>query len=80
MRQDWYRSWALWTAIAALVILLVKMIFKVDLGKYWDEMAELVLTILVGFGVVNNPNTSDRWVLPNIGKQPDVVIEDADHE
>jgi hypothetical protein len=53
--QNRFRSWALWTAIAALVIFVVKTATGYDLGPIWDELADLLLPVLVGFGVINNP-------------------------
>ncbi len=53
--QNRFRSWALWTAIAALVIFVVKTATGYDLGPIWDELAGLLLPVLVGFGVINNP-------------------------
>ena len=53
--QNRFRSWALWTSIAALVIFVVKTATGYDLGPIWDELADLLLPVLVGFGVINNP-------------------------
>lgn len=53
--QNRFRSWALWTAIAALVIFVVKTATGYDLGPIWDELSDLLLPVLVGFGVINNP-------------------------
>lgn len=55
MEQNRFKSWALWTAIAALVIYVVKISTGLDLGPIWDELAELLLPVLVGFGIINNP-------------------------
>ena len=55
MEQNRFKSWALWTAIAALVIFVVKTATGYDLGPIWDELADLLLPVLVGFGVINNP-------------------------
>ena len=54
-KQNRFRSWALWTAIAALIVYVVKTATGFDLGPVWDELAELLLPVLVGFGVINNP-------------------------
>ena len=55
MEQNRFKSWARWTAIAALVIFVVKTATGYDLGPIWDELADLLLPVLVGFGVINNP-------------------------
>lgn len=51
------RSWALWLAIAALVVFCVKQFCGVDLGPVVDEFMNLLLPVLIGFGVINNPNS-----------------------
>ena len=68
MKQEWYKSWALWLSIGALVVWVVKEIWHIDLGAKWNELSELLLAVLVGFGVINNPNVSNRWVLTEGGK------------
>lgn len=55
MEQNRYKSWALWTSIAALLIFVVKTTTGYDLGPIWDELADLLLPVLVGFGIINNP-------------------------
>ena len=53
--QKWYQSWAVWLAIAALLAYCVKLIFSVDIGGALDQFMDVLLPILVAFGVVNNP-------------------------
>ena len=55
MEQKRFKSWALWVSIAALVIYVVKISTGFDLGPIWDELSELLLPVLVGFGIINNP-------------------------
>ena len=55
MEQNRFKSWALWVSIAALVVYVVKISTGVDLGPIWDEISELLLPVLVGFGIINNP-------------------------
>lgn len=57
--QNRLRSWTLWTSIAALVIYVVKMTTGFDLGPIWNELADLLLPVLVAFGVVNNPTSKN---------------------
>lgn len=63
--QEWYRSWAMWLAIAALVAFVVKSIWHEDIAPWLDNLMNILLPLLVGFGIVNNPNTSVGWVVPN---------------
>lgn len=51
------RSWALWLSIAALVVFCVKQFFGIDLGPVVDEFMEYLLPVLIGFGIINNPNS-----------------------
>ncbi len=55
MEQNRFKSWALWLSIAALIIYVVKISTGYDLGPIWDELSNLLLPVLVGFGIINNP-------------------------
>lgn len=55
MEQNRFKSWALWLSIAALIVYVVKISTGYDLGPIWDELSELLLPVLVGFGIINNP-------------------------
>ena len=57
MEQNRFKSRALWLSIAALVIFVVKTTTGYDLGPIWDELSELLLPVLVGFGIINNPTS-----------------------
>ena len=50
-----FKSWALWTAIAALVVFCVKEFAGVDISKTVDGLLNVLLPVLVAFGIVNNP-------------------------
>ena len=65
MKQDWYKSWALWLSLAALVVYVVKTVAHVDISPVVNGLMDVLLPVLVGFGVINNPNISNRWVEPN---------------
>lgn len=65
MRQNWYKSWALWVSIAALIAYVVKGIWGKDIAPWLNGLMDVLLPVLVGFGIVNNPNAADSWVLPN---------------
>ena len=70
MKQEWYRSWALWVSLAALIVYVVKVIAKIDISETVDGLLNVLLPVLVAFGVVNNPNISNRWV-EKAGGEPD---------
>jgi len=50
-----FKSWALWLAIAALVVFLVKEFAGVDISEDVNGFLNVLLPVLVGFGIVNNP-------------------------
>lgn len=50
-----FKSWALWTAIAALVVFCVKEFAGVDISGTVDGFLNVLLPVLVAFGIVNNP-------------------------
>lgn len=62
MKQEWYKSWALWLSMAALVVYVVKTVANIDIAPVVDGLMNVLLPVLVGFGVVNNPNISNKWV------------------
>lgn len=56
--MKWYerfRSWALWLAIAALVVFLVKTFWGLDIAEWMDGFLNVLCPVLVAFGVLNNP-------------------------
>ena len=55
MEQNRLKSWALWTAIAALIVFCVKEFAGLDIGPTVDGLLDVALPVLVGFGIVNNP-------------------------
>jgi hypothetical protein len=65
MKQEWYKSWALWLSMAALVVYVVKVTAKIDISPVVNGLMDVLLPVLVGFGVVNNPNVTNRWVERN---------------
>ena len=57
MEQKKYKSWALWLAIAALVVFCVKEFAGLDISGTVDGILNVLLPVLVGFGIVNNPDS-----------------------
>lgn len=60
-KQQRWRSWPLWTAIGALVVYCVKTVTGLDIGPTIDGFLNVLLPVLVLFGVVNNPTDSQHW-------------------
>ena len=56
--QVWYQSWAVWLALAALVTYCVRLFFNLDVGATVQALMDVLLPVLMAFGVVNNPTSS----------------------
>ena len=58
--QNRFKSWALWTSIAALVVFCVKEFAGIDIGDTVDGLLNVLLPVLVGFGIINNPTDAEH--------------------
>lgn len=56
-----FRSWALWLALAALVVFCVKQFTGVDISETMDNLLNVLLPILTAFGIVNNPTDQQHF-------------------
>ena len=54
-KQNRFKSWALWVSIAALIVFCVKEFAGIDISETMNGLLNVLLPVLVGFGVVNNP-------------------------
>lgn len=59
--QNRFKSWALWLSIASLIVFLVKTFCKIDISETVNAFMDVLLPVLVGFGIVNNP--TDKYHL-----------------
>ena len=50
-----FQSWALWTSVAALIVFCVKEFAGIDISETVDGLLNVLLPVLVAFGLVNNP-------------------------
>lgn len=50
-----FKSWALWLSIAALIIFCVKEFGGIDISETVDGLMNVLLPVLVAFGIINNP-------------------------
>ena len=57
MEQSRWKSWALWTSLAALAVFCVKEFAGIDLSETVDGFLNVLLPVLVAFGVVNDPTS-----------------------
>lgn len=50
-----FKSWELWTSIAALVVFCVREFAGVDISGTVEGLLDALLPVLIAFGIVNNP-------------------------
>ena len=55
-----FKSWALWVSIAALIVFCVKQFTGIDISADVDGFLNVLLPVVVGFGIVNNPTDRDN--------------------
>ena len=53
--QNRFKSWALWLSVAALIVFCVKEFAGIDISATIDGLMNVLLPVLVGFGIINNP-------------------------
>ena len=56
-----FKSWAVWLSIGALVVFCVKEFGGVDISSTVDGLLNVLLPVLVAFGIVNNPTDKSRF-------------------
>lgn len=54
------KSWALWLSIAALVVFCVKEFIGADISEPVNNLMNVALPVLVGFGIINNPTAVNK--------------------
>lgn len=56
-----FKSWALWLSLAALVTFCVKEFAGIDVSDTVDGLLNVLLPVLVSFGIVNNPTDKQNF-------------------
>jgi uncharacterized membrane protein len=56
-----FRSWALWVSLAALIVFCAKEFAGVDISETVNGLLDVLLPILVAFGIVNNPTDRQNF-------------------
>lgn len=56
-----FKSWAVWLSIGALVVFCVKEFGGVDISSTVDGLLNVLLPVLVAFGIVNNPTDKSHF-------------------
>ena len=55
-----FKSWALWLSIASLIGFCVKEFAGIDISATLDGLLNVLLPVLVAFGIVNNPTDKHK--------------------
>ncbi len=50
-----FQSWALWLSLGALAVFCAKEFGGIDISRTVDGLLNVLLPVLVSFGIVNNP-------------------------
>ena len=58
--QNRLRSQTAWISFLSLIVLIAKVYFDYEIPQS-DEQINLILAILGGLGIWNNPNTPDKF-------------------
>ena len=58
--QERWKSWALWTSIAALVVFCVREFWGLDISGPVNRLLDVLLPVLISFGIINDPTARDH--------------------
>jgi uncharacterized membrane protein len=56
-----FKSWAVWLSIGALIVFCAKEFGGVDISETVDGLLDVLLPLLVAFGIVNNPTDREHF-------------------
>ncbi len=56
-----FKSWAVWVSIGAMVVFCVKEFAGVDISGTVDGFLNVLLPLLVAFGIINNPTDNKHF-------------------
>lgn len=54
------KSWALWVSVTSLAVFCIKEFVGIDIGETVDGLLNVILPVLVGFGIINNPCNKEK--------------------
>lgn len=60
IEQNRWKSWALWTSVAAMIVFCVKQFVGIDISETVNGLLDVLLPVLVGFGIINNPTDKEN--------------------
>ena len=56
-----FKSWAVWLSIGALAVFCAKEFGGIDISGTVNGLLDVLLPLLVAFGIVNNPTDSKHF-------------------
>lgn len=56
-----FKSWAVWLSFGALVVFCAKEFVGIDISSTVNGLLDVLLPLLVAFGIVNNPTDSKHF-------------------
>ena len=56
-----FKSWVVWVSIGALIVFCAKEFAGVDIAETVDGLLNVLLPVLVAFGIVNNPTDREHF-------------------
>ena len=56
-----FKSWAVWLSLAALIVFCVKEFGGIDISETVNGLLDVLLPVLVAFGIVNNPTDHNHF-------------------
>ena len=56
-----FKSWAVWVSIGALIVFCAKEFAGVVIAETVDGLLNVLLPVLVAFGIVNNPTDREHF-------------------
>jgi uncharacterized membrane protein len=56
-----FKSWAVWVSMGALVVFCAKEFGGIDISDTVNGLLDVLLPLLVAFGIVNNPTDKNHF-------------------
>lgn len=56
-----FKSWAVWVSIGALIVFCTKEFAGIDISSTVNGLLDVLLPLLVAFGIVNNPTDKNNF-------------------
>jgi uncharacterized membrane protein len=56
-----FKSWAVWLSIGSLIVFCAKEFGGIDISSTVDGFMDVLLPLLIAFGIVNNPTDKTHF-------------------